>query len=476
MSNYGPGRRQATQFAVEVGAQRETPVAAHVGSRGDFLDRLQSAARAAHSDATKREAFLAGVFEWAVDTRNLYFAWQWLKAGDGHSPGSDELTYSDIPEPLTWEFLRHRRLEIVNDEYQPAQLREVKIPKGAGRGTRTLELPSVIDRMVGRAILQAVQPFLDPAFSGNSFGSRPRRDRRHALARAETLANAGGRWCWIAQDIKNAFPSVPRGWLRDVLSLKLRNEELITLIMKLLDNGKRRGIVTGQPLCPLVFNTGLDHILDRPWRRQHPDIPLLRAIDDLLGLCRDRGEAENAHADLDRMLRPHGMLLKHPIGKSIVDLSAGGVVQWLGFQIRKKQEEIQVNLTEDSWEQLEEHLHLSHEKPNSPLRAQWIVEGWLDQTGPALQGEKPSRLISRILSLARTYAIEEMPSRAELLQCLDRAQVRWQQIREAAYRELEQEQCSGSATCHRVFPSCHGGGEPALGSPLPALSRVSALC
>ena len=67
--------------------------------------------------------------------------------------------------------------------------------------------------------------------------------------------------------------------------------------------------------------------------------------------------------------------------------------------------------------------------------------------------------------------MEEMPSRAELLQCLDRAQVRWQQIREAAYRELEQEQGSGSATCHRVFPSGHGGGEPALGSPLPALSE-----
>ena len=51
MSNYGPGRRQATQFAVEVGAQREIPVAAHVGSREDFLDRLQSAARAAHTVA-----------------------------------------------------------------------------------------------------------------------------------------------------------------------------------------------------------------------------------------------------------------------------------------------------------------------------------------------------------------------------------------------------------------------------------------
>ena len=79
---------------------------AHVGSPSDFLCRLQQAARAAHDSPRTREAYLARVFDWATDTRNLFIAWKLLEAGDGQAPGADGLRYSDVPPGDLWRILR----------------------------------------------------------------------------------------------------------------------------------------------------------------------------------------------------------------------------------------------------------------------------------------------------------------------------------------------------------------------------------
>ena len=136
--------------------------------------------------------------------------------------------------------------------------------------------------------MQTIQPYLDASFRRTCFGGRPGHDRFHALAWAEMLATTGNRWVWIVQDVKNAFPSVPRGRLEDVLHRRLPNENLVSLILKLADNGRSRGIPQGAPASPLLLNLYLDYVLDRPWERQHPDLPLLRWIDDLLILTSDR--------------------------------------------------------------------------------------------------------------------------------------------------------------------------------------------
>jgi RNA-directed DNA polymerase len=48
----------------------------------------------------------------------------------------------------------------------------VVIPKPGG-GVRQLGIPSVVDRLVQQAILQVLQPILEPSFSASSFGLRP---------------------------------------------------------------------------------------------------------------------------------------------------------------------------------------------------------------------------------------------------------------------------------------------------------------
>jgi len=274
MSNNGLGRLQADEIAAEALARRDVPVAAHEGNHWDFLCRLESAARLAHSNTEAKDLFLAKAFEWASDERNLRCAWDRLDAGGGHAPGVDGLTFADVPRQFVWEVLRDQRDRLRAGNYQPAPVLERRIPKGPDQ-FRTLELPTVVDRTIGKAVLQTIQPFLNPGFDPNSFGSRPGRDRRHALARAEAIAASGNRWVLIVQDVKDAFPSVPRGRLQDILRRKLP-EDLVQLIMQLADNNKTRGIPQGQPLGPLLLNVYLDHFLDQPWRRLHPSIPIIR--------------------------------------------------------------------------------------------------------------------------------------------------------------------------------------------------------
>ena len=163
MSYDGPGQRRGPKFAAEVRARQDIPVDAHQGDPMDFLRRLESAASAAaQGDHQERDEYYAKAFDWAVDSRNLFVAWNWLRSGDGDAPGLDGLRYSDIPPHDTWRFLRGLGQAVVSGEYQPGPLRPVEIPKGPGRGTRTLELPSIIDRTVGRAVVQAIRHFVDP--------------------------------------------------------------------------------------------------------------------------------------------------------------------------------------------------------------------------------------------------------------------------------------------------------------------------
>ena len=56
---------------------------------------------------------------------------------------------------------------------------------------RQLGIPTVVDCPVQQAILQALQPILDPTFSGSRIGFRPERSAHDALAQADFLQSLG---------------------------------------------------------------------------------------------------------------------------------------------------------------------------------------------------------------------------------------------------------------------------------------------
>jgi hypothetical protein len=52
-----------------------------------------------------RTALVAKLLPRVADSRNLRLAWDYLAAGDGHSPGVDSLHFEDLDDTNIWELV-----------------------------------------------------------------------------------------------------------------------------------------------------------------------------------------------------------------------------------------------------------------------------------------------------------------------------------------------------------------------------------
>ena len=66
------------------------------------------------------------------------------------------------------------------------------IPKPGG-GVRELGIPTVVDRLIQQALLQVLQPLIDPSFSAHCHGFRPGRSAHGAVLEAQQYVQAGYR-------------------------------------------------------------------------------------------------------------------------------------------------------------------------------------------------------------------------------------------------------------------------------------------
>lgn len=105
------------------------------------------------------------------------------------SAGIDRMTVEELG-PWTSKNIQTLRASLLNGTYEPQEIRGVAIPKPSG-GTRTLGIPTVVDRLVQQAILQVLQPLCDPGFSDHSYGFRPGRSAHQALKKAKAYVDEG---------------------------------------------------------------------------------------------------------------------------------------------------------------------------------------------------------------------------------------------------------------------------------------------
>ena len=214
------------------------------------------------------------LLEQALARENMVKAWKRVKANKG-SAGVDGLSIQETVEYLQGHWPRIRQ-ELTAGAYRPQPVRRVAIPKSGG-GTRELGIPTVTDRLIQQALLQVLQPLLDPTFSEHSHGFRPGRRAHDAVLEAQRYVQDGLEIV-VDVDLEKFFDRVNHDILMDRLSKRIADKAVLRLIRSYLEAGvlmngvvveRYEGTPQGGPLSPLLANVLLDEVDRALERRGH---------------------------------------------------------------------------------------------------------------------------------------------------------------------------------------------------------------
>lgn len=361
------------------------------------------------------------------DHENLAVAFWQLKSRGGQSPGIDGMTY-DLSPSQVFRLMRNLAIAIRTREYQPAAPRVVRVPKSSG-GYRQLEIPTIMDRVVGEALGQAVRDLLTPRlprFYGASASV-------HAiLARTKVLAEERG-WWWLAvDDIRNFVPEIPRQialncWRAEaeqwgVADAILVEQGIPWLVERLIygheGHGKTTGVSQGSTFSPLVAAIFLKDVLDLPMDRQIENRMMMhRYVDNVHVQGPHRSDVRQVMKDIQRPLQQNGLRLKDR-GATVKDVRQQEPWTMLGMGMRWRREQLMFEIPEIAWMRLDENL-----SGLTGITARRAVQGFISSHRPAL-GVTAGRAIGRICRTMTRHGIYTIPQ-TEVERWTDQAGETW---------------------------------------------------
>lgn len=229
---------------------------------------------------------------------NMQQAWKRVRANKG-AAGVDGLDIDQTATRLRTEWPAIRE-QLLRGTYRPQPVLRVAIPKPDG-GERELGIPTVTDRLIQQALLQVLQPILDPTFSEHSYGFRPGRSAHQAVLAAQSYVQSGRRVV-VDVDLEKFFDRVNHDILIDRLRKRIADAGVIRLVRAYLTSGimvngvvqeRERGTPQGGPLSPLLANLLLDDVDKELERRGHC---FVRYADDANVYVRSRRAGERVMA------------------------------------------------------------------------------------------------------------------------------------------------------------------------------------
>lgn len=123
---------------------------------------------------------------------------------------------------------------------------------------RTLGIPTVLDRLIQQALLQVLEPIVEPTFSASSYGFRPGRSAHQAVRAAKHYVQSGRTWV-VDMDLEKFFDRVNHDILMSRVARHVDDERVLKLIRRYLEAGlmrggvgavRERGTPQGGPLSP----------------------------------------------------------------------------------------------------------------------------------------------------------------------------------------------------------------------------------
>lgn len=239
-----------------------------------------------------------------VSDNNLWQAYEKVLENKG-APGADGITVYQLKSHMK-EYYIPLKAKLRDGTYQPQPVKRVAIPKSDG-SKRYLGIPCVLDRVVQQAILQVIDPIIDPHFSNNSYGFRKGRNAHQAIDKAIEYYQDGYKVV-VDCDLKSYFDTIHHQRMRAYFEYFIKDKTISILIWKFLRSGildkdiyieTTKGAPQGGPLSPILANIYLNMLDIELEKRGHC---FIRYADDFIIFVKSKRAGERVKESITHFL------------------------------------------------------------------------------------------------------------------------------------------------------------------------------
>ncbi len=222
------------------------------------------------------------------------------------SSGLDEVSFKHFEKNLSKNMdtiLQH----IIKGLYSPEPIKKIEIPKEHSDEKRPIGLSSIKDKIVQKALYEALNSYFDKQFSNASYAYRKDKSTLKAINRVSQYIQQGNHFV-LKTDIDNFFETINHDKLLFILSKQISDKKIIKLISLFLQTGGFKkfdfvehstGVHQGDILSPLLSNIYLD-TMDRYLDKY--EIPFVRYADDFVVLAPKEKDILKIKKGLDKFL------------------------------------------------------------------------------------------------------------------------------------------------------------------------------
>lgn len=275
---------------------------------------LQSIAFKAQTHPRHRFQNLYG----CLDSGLLYQSWGQLN--QHAAAGVDGVTFDDYRPDLK-QHLTRLSTALKTKRYRAKPIKRVYIPKSNGK-QRPLGLPSLDDKLVQQSVSQLLQSIWEQDFLPFSYGYRPDKSAHQAVISLSGNLHRGRFNYIVDADIQGFFDNVKHDWLNTMLSQRIDDKALLSLINQWLKakveepDGRKIKPQSGTPqggiISPILANIYLHYALDLWFSRivkprLGGDAMLIRYADDFVCAFQHKSDAERFYRTLPKRLNKFGL-------------------------------------------------------------------------------------------------------------------------------------------------------------------------
>jgi RNA-directed DNA polymerase len=257
-----------------------------------------------------------------IKKKLIYDAWLRVRENEG-SHGVDKLTIDEIQQNVK-KHLYKLWNRMSSGSYMASPVRKVDIPKADGK-TRTLGIPTVLDRVAQMAAVMLIEPGLDAQFHDSSYGYRR---NRSALDAVEKARNECFKKAYVIDlDIKGFFDNIPHDKMMEMVERHIDIPWVKLYISRWLksdmeDNqgvrtSRDKGTPQGGVISPVLANLYLHEVFDTWMAERFGQVTFERYADDVIIHCVSRKQAKYVLGRVKGRMKAFGLEL-HPEKTKIV--------------------------------------------------------------------------------------------------------------------------------------------------------------